>query len=427
MYKYATITVPILRSNIMKNASVIGAGIIGLATALSLQESGREVTLIDRLSPGEGTSSGNAGIISTGSVHPESLPGIWKEIPNMTLNSLAPLRLRPAYFWRSLPWLLRFLRNANERTAERASIAISALSKPALEYYAPLLERAGAEQLVQQHGTLYVYETAAQFAQAKKDCSYRDRRGINYRLLDSAALHELEPSLKAGLAGGILTPDSAHTVSPIGLSKKFFALFQRRGGRFIQSEVDGFDIEKDRVVAIRSEQKVQTDEVFVTAGAYSGSLARQLGSVVPLDTERGYHLMLPDSGIQLHHNIIFPARGFAATSMEDGLRLAGTVEFAGLKAAPDYSRARRLAKSAAAVLPNVQTDNGKPWMGFRPSVPDSIPVISASPHFQNAYFGFGHGHLGLTQAAITGAILVALANGEEPPVASEPYRIDRSW
>jgi D-amino-acid dehydrogenase len=253
----------------MKKASVIGAGIVGLATALSLQENGRQVTLIDRLPPGEGTSSGNAGIISTGSVHPESMPGIWKEIPAMTLKRLAPVRVRPSYLWHSLPWFVRFLANANERQAEKASIAISALSKPALEYYAPLLSKAGAEPLVHQHGTLYVFETPAQFAQAKTDCSYRDRRGVNYQLLDGAVLRELEPSLKAGLAGGILTPDSAHTLSPIALSRKFFALFQQQGGRYIQSEVNGFNVEGNRVASIQSEPEVKTDEVFITAGAYS--------------------------------------------------------------------------------------------------------------------------------------------------------------
>jgi D-amino-acid dehydrogenase len=152
-----------------------------------------------------------------------------------------------------------------------------------------------------------------------------------------------------------------------------------------------------------------------------------LGGVVPLAIERGYYLMLPSSGIELHHNLIFPNLGFAATSMHGGLRLAGTVEFAGLTAASDYSRAVNLARSAAAVLPNLREDDGQPWMGFRQSIPDSIPVISASLNFQNTYFGFGYGHLGLTQAAVTGTMLVKLADGEDSAIASDPYRIDRRW
>ncbi len=411
----------------MKRSGVIGAGIVGLATALSLQESGRQVVLIDRLLPGEGTSSGNAGIISTGAVHPESMPGMWKEIPAMTLNWMAPVRLRPSYLFEFLPWLVRFLRNGNVQTAEQASIAISALSASALEHFQPLLSKAGAQQLIRQHGTLYVYETKAEFAKAKEECAYRDRRGVVYQLLDGVALHKLEPSLSVNLAGAILTPNSAHTISPLALSQKFFELFSQQGGEYIQEQVSGFTCDGSTVAAIQAEQEIDVDEVFVTAGAYSGVLAKQLGSKVPLDTERGYHLMLPRPGMDLHHNLIFPVRGFAATSMQDGLRLAGTVEFAGLDAAPDYSRAEHLAKCAANVLPGLQTKEGVCWMGFRPSVPDSIPVISASPHYQNVFFGFGHGHLGLTQSAITGAILAALAGDKETPVDCEPYRIDRRW
>jgi glycine/D-amino acid oxidase-like deaminating enzyme len=197
------------------------------------------------------------------------MSGIWKEIPAMTLKHLARMRVRPVYLWHGLPWFVRFLANANARQAEKASIAISALSKPALEYYAPLLIKAGADSLVRQHGTLYVFQTPAQFTQAKTDCSYRDHHGVNCQLLDGAVLRELEPSLKAGLAGGILTPDSAHTLSPIALSRKFFALFQQHGGRFIQSEVNSFNVEGNRVASIQSEQEVKTDEVFITAGAYS--------------------------------------------------------------------------------------------------------------------------------------------------------------
>lgn len=411
----------------MKQSSVIGAGIVGLATALALQESGRQVVLIDRLPPGEGTSSGNAGIISIGAVHPESMPDIWKEIPGMTLNRTAPLRLRPGYLLQFLPWLFRFLRNANTETAEIASIAISALSHSALSHFEPLLREAGAEHLMRQHGTLYIYETQAQFAKAKEECAYRDRRGVDYQLLDGAELLKLEPSLSAGLAGAVFTPNSAHTISPLALSRKLFEMFQQRGGSFIQTQVQGFSCDGNRVTEVQAERPIKTDEVFITAGAYSKRLAKKLGSHVPLDTERGYHLMLPHPGIVLHHNLLFPVLGFAATSMEAGLRLAGTVEFAGLDAPPDYSRARHLAKRAATVLPDLQTEGGECWMGYRPSVPDSIPVISASPHFENAYFGFGHGHLGLTQSAITGALLVALADDKETPVDCEPYRIDRRW
>jgi len=181
------------------------------------------------------------------------------------------------------------------------------------------------------------------------------------------------------------------------------------------------------VTAVQTDSDQPCLEVFVTAGAYSKTLAKQLGSAVLLDTERGYNIQLPTPGIKLKRPLLFGARAFAVTSMQDGLRLAGTVEFAGLKAKPNYKRAYMLAEQAAYLFPKLNTEGGEPWMGYRPSMPDTVPVISASPNYANVFFGFGHGHLGLTQAGVTGAMLSALATGDEPPVAVEQFRIDRGF
>ncbi len=404
---------------------IIGAGIVGICTALYLQENGCQVTLIDRSPPGEGTSSGNAGIISVGSVHPEAMPGIWKEIPHMVLQPLAPVTLRPAYLPRFLPWLTRFLANSSQTKAEAASVAIHALSTKAMDYLQPLVTKAGADDLLRQEGSLYVYETPTQFARAKVDCAYYDRRGVDYRIVESAELADMEPSLRPGLAGGVLTTKAAHTLSPLGLSCALFGLFQQQGGEFIQAEVNGFLTNVNRVTAVRTDRELSCDQAFITAGSWSHLLARELGSKVLLDTECGYHLQLPDPGIVLHRPLLFVGRAFAATSMQGGLRLAGTVEFAGLKAAPNYARAQVLAQQAATLLPGLSIEGGEAWMGYRPSLPDSVPVISSSPHFENVYFGFGHGHLGLTQAAVTGATLAAMSAGREPPMDVSLYRIDR--
>tara|TARA_R110002167_G_scaffold344363_1_gene553718 strand:- start:62962 stop:64203 length:1242 start_codon:yes stop_codon:yes gene_type:complete len=404
---------------------VIGAGIVGLCTALYLQESGRAVTLLDRLPPGEGTSFGNAGIISTGSVHPEAMPGIWKDIPHMLLQRLAPISVRPAYMPRLLPWFIRFLASSSTRRADASSVAIHALASRALEYLQPLVDKAGAQDLLRQSGVIYVHETPAQFARAKLDCAYYERRGVDYELLDSAALAQQEPALRKGLAGGVLIRSAAHTLSPLALSQKLFALFIAQGGEFRQEEVTGFVSEGGRVRAVRSATELPCREVFVTAGAYSGALSKQLGSAVPLDTERGYHLHCAAPGVTLVRPLLFGGRAFAATSMQDGLRLAGTVEFAGLKAPPSQRRAQVLGEQARDLFPGLNTEQGKPWMGYRPSMPDTVPVISASPHYANVYFGFGHGHLGLTQGAVTGALLALLADAKPLPLDLGPYRIDR--
>jgi D-amino-acid dehydrogenase len=406
---------------------VIGAGIVGICTALYLQEKGRQVTLIDRMAPGEGTSSGNAGIISVGSVHPEAMPGIWKEIPHMLLQRRAPISLRPAYLPKILPWFASFLASSSVAKADQSSVGISALSIRALDFLQPLVQKASATALLQQDGSIYVSETAAQYAAAKRNCAYYDRRGVDYQISEGGELIEREPSLRPGLAGGVLVHAGGNSVSPLALSQSLFSLFQKQGGGFIQAEVTGFKTEVNQVTAVQTDSDQPCLEVFVTAGAYSKTLAKQLGSAVLLDTERGYSIQLPTPGIKLKRPLLFGARAFAVTSMQDGLRLAGTVEFAGLKAKPNYKRAYMLAEQAAYLFPKLNTENGEPWMGYRPSMPDTVPVISASPNYANVFFGFGHGHLGLTQAGVTGAMLSALATGDEPPVAVEQFRIDRGF
>ncbi len=405
---------------------VVGAGIVGLCTALYLQEKGRQVCLVDRVPAGEGTSSGNAGIVSVGSTHPEAMPGIWKDIPEMVLGRLAPVSLRPAYLPKFLPWFGRFIASSAQSRAESSSIAIHGLSRHALTYLEPLAVKAGAAALLEKRGLLYIYEGDGEFTRAKQNCAFYDRRGVDYRIIEGRDLSDVEPALRRDLAGGILIPGAGHTLSPLALSRALFELFKTKGGSFHLEDVQGFQTSGNRVSAVQASQLFGCDEVFVTAGSWSHLLARQLGSDVPLDTERGYHQELPDPGLELKQPLLFSRRAFCATSMQDGLRLAGTVEFAGLDAAPDYRRARVLAEHARELFPGVNTDGGKSWMGYRPSLPDSVPVVSRSPHFANAYFGFGHGHLGLTLSAVTGATLAALATGEEAPVDTSLYRIDRT-
>ena len=204
-------------------------------------------------------------------------------------------------------------------------------------------------------------------------------------------------------------------------------MFQLQGGIFHQQDVKKFTTSDNKILRVIAEKEFETDEVFITAGAYSNSLVKQLGHKVPLDTERGYHLMLPSANVEIHNAMLFTERAFGVTPMQDGVRLAGTVEFGGLSALPDYSRAEELGKMAQQLYPGLDMQGANPWMGYRPSVPDSIPVISRSNKITNAFFGFGHGHLGLTQAAITGSLLATLACNQETDIDMTPYNIDRRW
>ncbi|MCH1554471.1 MAG: FAD-dependent oxidoreductase [Luminiphilus sp.] len=406
-------------------SNVIGAGIVGLAVALSLQQSGRRVRLLDRGAPGEDTSFGNAGIVSIASIFPEAEPNIWKALPSMLMRQMAPVTIRLGFLPEFTPWLIRFLRNSTQSRFESNMRSLAALSHRSLEPLEQLLGIAGATDLLRREGMMYIYETEQAFAKARERCDYRRALGQTYELLNPAELKALEPALTAPLAGAIRIPGSAFAVSPLAISRAFFDAFLRQGGEFVQADVTRFETTAGRVDSVVADHAIGGDEFFVTAGAYSNVLTRQLGSPVPLVTERGYHLVLPAPDVEVNNCFICAEKGMAVTPMSDGLRLAGTVEFASLNAPSDDQRAYRLGNAAATLLEGLNLEDGAPWMGRRPSLPDSLPVISSSPLFHNLYFGFGHGHLGLTQAAITGKLLTALASGSQPEVDLAPYRVDR--
>ena len=303
--------------------------------------------------------------------------------------------------------------------------SLAALSHRSLEPLEQLLGIAGATDLLRREGMMYVYETEQAFAKARERCKYRRALGQTYELLTPTELRAIEPALTAPLAGAIRIPGSAFAISPLAISKALFNAFLHQGGEFVQAEVTRFETTAGRVNSVVTDHAIGGDEFFITGGPYSNVLTRELGSSVPLVTERGYHLVLPVPDIKVNNCFICAEKGMAITPMSDGLRLAGTVEFAALDAPPDDQRAHRLGDAAATLLKGLNLEAGVPWMGRRPSLPDSLPVISRSPIFNNLYFGFGHGHLGLTQAAITGKLLTALALGRKPEVDLAPYRVDR--
>ena len=412
----------------MTQRVVIGAGVVGLSTALALQRPGVSVTLIDRLAPGSGTSSGNAGILATSSVHPEAMPGLLTSLPSMLLSPRGPVRLRPSFLLQQFPWLLRFLAQARPRRAEAASVATSALSKPALRFWDGLLQQVGLPSPFTRKGLLYAYGAPRAFAAALRDNAYRTRRGVPFEILDGAAARALEPALAPSLAGAIYAPEAAHHPWPQSLSDQLFERFRARGGHFVQGAVAVLTREGRQVRVHGLATSLVADQLFICAGAYSATLAKQLGWSVPLATERGYHILHPDPGLELTRSVLFPELGFAATPMAEGLRLAGTVELASLEAPPAWERAKVLSRNALEMLPTLKGPGVKPWLGFRPSLPDSLPVLGAAPDAPGGvFFAFGHGHLGLTQAAVSAACLAALAEGEAPPLDLAPYRINRPF
>ncbi len=404
---------------------VLGGGIVGIASALYLQRDGHRVTVIDRVGPGEGCSLGNAGIIATYSVVPLAAQARPGEVLKMLLDPLGPLCIRWRYLPRLLPWLLRFAVCARPGRMAGSSQALAALQHHALEAYWTLLDQSGARDLMRAKGLLYPYEFEKKFAAAAEDRALQRHHGVAVEELSGDEAREIAPALSRDIKRATFYPDCAHTINPLRLVQVLAQDLVHRGGSIRRATVTGIEVHDSGVTVYMNGDRLQGHTAVIALGAWSGKLAAMLGSRVPLDTERGYHVVIPEPAIELALPALFPEYKFAATSMEMGLRLAGTVEFGGLEAAPNYERARVLLRHARRLLRGLVAESWSEWMGFRPTLPDSIPVISRSPRYANVFFAFGHHHLGLTLAAITGRLIADLVSGRQSTVDLLPYRIDR--
>jgi D-amino-acid dehydrogenase len=407
------------------HAAVIGAGIVGICAAAFLQREGWQVTLVDAEEPGTMTSFGNAGAISAHSVAPMALPGIWKRVPRWLLDPLGPLAVRLGYAPKAAPWLMKFMQAAGDY--ENQTKALADLHRPVLEAYLELVGDAGAAGLLKQTGGLSVYETEAAF---EGDALVRElsrKHGHRVEEIGPDELRQLEPSLAPIFKKATYFPDGTHCINPGELCQRLASMVQRTGGHYLKARVARFETGTDGVQALITDtgERHAFDHFVITAGAWSHQLSGDLGEPFPLESERGYHMLLPNPGFQTSRPISFGERKFMCTTMEPGLRLAGTVEFAGLKAEPNWGRADKLITHANEIFNDVKTMGATPWMGNRPATPDSLPVISRSTKHKNVVYGFGHGHLGLTGGAITGKHIAALTAGREPEIDLSPFSIDR--
>jgi len=405
---------------------VVGAGIVGICCALYLQRDGRRVTLMDPREPGEACSFGNAGLLATGGVAPEAMPGILRSVPGMLMNPLGPLAIRWSYLPRIAPWLVRYALSSRPRRVEEISLALAALAGQVLPAYEPLLRSAGTSDIVRRSGWLHLYESEAAFQASLPAHALRRRRGIRVEELRPEEIRQLEPDLAPIFARGAFFPDYAHTVNPKRLVDVLAADFARNGGTILRDSVRGFRIDAQGPRAVVGDAGERpASQIVIAAGAWSRPLAAELGSRLPLDTERGYHVMLPNPGIAVRHPLASTEGGFAITPMEHGLRIAGTVELGGLRAPPNPKRAAAMLTRTQRMLPGLRTEGRSDWMGFRPSLPDSLPAVGRSPRFRNVYFAFGHAHRGLSFAAITGRLIADLMAGRTPVIDPTPYRADR--
>jgi len=408
------------------HVTVIGAGIVGICCAAWLQRSGCRVTVIDRDEPGRGASYGNAGMLQVDSCVPLGTPGIVGQVPGMLRDPLGPLAIRWGYLPRLAPWLVRLIAASRPGRVEEISKALAALLGRAAAAYRDLILGTAAEDLIRPTGTIFVYSTETGFEAARFAHDLRRRRGIRIEELHDGEIRQLEPALSPAFKRAVFSPDCLQIADPLVLTQRLAEAFVRAGGTILRETVADVTIGPGGPSHVVTDAGVHhVDRLVLAAGAWSRRLAGRLGARVPLDTERGYHLMLPKPGVELRMPIIAGDRKIGITPMLDGIRLAGTVEFGGLERAPDYRRARILAGIAREVIPGLETDDADEWMGFRPSMPDSLPVIGPSPRYKNAFFAFGHGHSGLTLGAVTGNLIADLVMDRVPPIDLGPYRADR--
>ena len=409
-----------------KHCVVIGAGIIGASCAWHLQRKGLQVTLVDHELPGQSCSSGNASCISTSSVIPFSYPGLIKKVPGWMLDPVGPMRIRPLDFPALIPWFWKFWRVSNLQKVEEIASAQALLMRTAFADYDEILNATDSAHLKYSRGAIHVYDTEKEYRDDQWQFKLRAKLGFESHRLSSTDLKSMVPCLKLAKGVAIMMPDWHHLADPARVTARIAEHCIKHGGKWIQDRITRVAA-GDSGVSMQTEtgRRIDADQLVVAAGAWSNAIAGQLDYKVPMIAKRGYHSMISNPGIELGYPVMSLSRVFVMTPLETGLRVAGTAEFAALDAAPDYRRAKALLKHANHYLDGLNTEAVTEWMGQRPMMSDSMPVISVSPQHANVFYAFGHGHYGLTQGPTTGRIIADMVIGNEPSTDLSPFRFER--
>lgn len=404
--------------------AVIGAGAVGMACALRLATDGHAVVMIDPGAPGMGASYGNAGTIADYAVLPVGTPDVLKNLPSLLFNRNSPLSIRHAALPTLMPWLLRFARQSLPAAAAHNAAAIAALLASANGSWKEFAAEIGGAEILQHRGCLYLYETAAAFRAAEADMAGRRALGIAVELLRPEALAAMEPGLPGVAGGAAFFPQAIFLDDPGAMMRRLAARLAQMGVAHLPHRIARLERQAAGVVLEGPGLRVHARRVVIAAGAHSRALAAQAGDRVPLDTERGYHVEWDMEVPRLTRPACPTTRGFYLCPMAGRLRVAGTVELGGLTAPPSSHRVQRLIEGARAIFPDLG-EPSRDWMGFRPSMPDSLPVISPSSSGPDVIHAFGHGHIGLTLAPITARIVADLIAGRGPELDLAPYRVSR--
>jgi D-amino-acid dehydrogenase len=401
------------------DVAIIGAGIVALAAAQKLQAAGRRVTLIERLGVAQGASFGNAGALAFSDILPLAASGKLRQVPKWLMDPLGPLTIPPAYAIKIAPWLLRFWRAGWPDRIRQSIAAQSAMMRLAAREMDALIAEAGLAAMVRSDGSLELYESEAEFAASASGWAARTAHGIAFEHVQRDRLAELQPGLSPGFVRGTFVPAWRTVSDPFDYATALARVVARRGAQFLRGEVSTVVPSGDgAVLRLTDGRSLSAAAVVIAAGAWSRRLVEPLG-------DRGYNTTLPSGAFDVRRQRIFGGHGFVITPLSTGLRVGGAVELGGLDLPPNFARAAAMLAKAERFLPGLKPGGGRQWLGFRPSLPDSLPVIGPSRASPRIVYAFGHGHLGLTQSAGTGRLVRELVCGEPPSIDLTPFRATR--
>lgn len=405
---------------------VAGAGIVGIASALWAQRRGLTVTIADENAPGSGTSYGNAGAIATYGCVPVNSPSLIREMPKLLTTKSAPLRIDWLYAARNLPWMFAFLRNCTPARVDHITRALAELLSRTDAGLDPLIEAAGAQDLFVANDFIYAWESEKTRNNSETSLAARRRHGVSMTMLTGAEIAELEPGVTMSFHSGVRFEGGRHVRDPQALTTRLFDRFIADGGTYVSANVRSLTPTDDGIKAdLSNGEKIDAGKVVIAAGAHSRSIKGSGAEDLPLGVERGYHVMFADHAHRVTRPVAWAEGAFYATPMDGGLRLAGTVELDSLDAPPNPARTEALTTRAHTMFGEEIGQPTSTWLGFRPTMPDSLPVIGPSHRSDRILFAFGHQHLGLTLGSITGRIIADLAEGRVPNFDISAYAAER--
>ncbi len=409
----------------MKNKiGIIGVGIQGISNALFLQKKGFDVTIFDRDEPGSPAASyGNAGHFSPYASLSLNRTDVLADVPAMLLSSTGPLALKWNYMPKMIPWLIKFIMNTSKDKMMHTAKYMHQILNLALPAYDELFDEIKLEGLVENKGILYIWNDK-DLKSRELEIKVREELGVKQQLVNKKEIHDLEPNIKPFYHAGVYYPYARHARNPRKILLKLFELFLKKGGKFYQRNIQDIKFVDNKPVLLSENQSFEYDKIVIACGAFSKRLTDNLDEKIPLDTERGYHIHFKDIDHLLNRPVIFSNRGFGITPMEQGLRVVGTVEFGGLHNPLSKSRIKNLINNAKYMLDNLPEHHDE-WLGFRPTLPDFLPVMGPSKNYKNVFYCFGHHHLGWTLGPISGKIVSGMIAEENTNLDLEPYSSTR--